>query len=244
MSNIWVIFKRELAGYFTTPIAYIFMIIFVFLSGIFAFYIGNFFDRGQADLFSFFTFHPWLYLFLIPALAMRLWAEERKGGTIELLLTMPITMPQAVLGKYLAAWAFTAIALSLTFPIWITVNYLGEPDNGIIFASYIGSLLMAGAFLAIGSCVSAVTRNQVIAFVVSAVICLLFVLSGHPLVLDFFTAWAPEIIVNAISSFSFLTHFDAISKGVIDIRDIIYFMTLIAFWLYTNAVLIEYKKAD
>jgi len=244
MSNIWVIFKRELAGYFTTPIAYIFMIIFVFLSGIFAFYIGNFFDRGQADLFSFFTFHPWLYLFLIPALAMRLWAEERKGGTIELLLTMPITMPQAVLGKFLAAWAFTAIALSLTFPIWITVNYLGDPDNGIIVASYIGSLLMAGAFLAIGSCVSAVTRNQVIAFVVSAVICLLFVLSGHPLVLDFFNAWAPEMIVSAISSFSFLTHFDAISKGVIDIRDIIYFMSLIAFWLYANAVLIEYKKAD
>jgi len=244
MSNIWVIFKRELAGYFTTPIAYIFMIIFVFLSGIFAFYIGNFFDRGQADLFPFFTFHPWLYLFLIPALAMRLWAEERKGGTIELLLTMPITMPQAVLGKFLAAWAFTAIALTLTFPIWITVNYLGEPDNGIIFASYIGSFLMAGAFLAIGSCVSAVTRNQVIAFVVSAVICLLFVLSGHPLVLDFFSAWAPEILVNVISSFSFLTHFDAISKGVIDIRDIIYFVSLIAFWLYTNAVLIEYKKAD
>lgn len=244
MSNIWVIFKRELAGYFTTPIAYIFMMIFVFLSGIFAFYIGNFFDRGQADLYPFFNFHPWLYLFLIPALAMRLWAEERKGGTIELLLTMPITMPQAVLGKFLAAWAFTAIALSLTFPIWITVNYLGEPDNGIIFASYIGSLLMAGAFLAIGSCVSAVTRNQVVAFVVSAVICLLFVLSGFPLVLDFFSVWAPEIIVSAISSFSFLTHFDAISKGVIDIRDIIYFISLIAFWLYTNAVLIEYKKAD
>ena len=244
MSNIWVIFKRELSGYFTTPIAYIFMMIFVFLSGIFAFYIGNFFDRGQADLFPFFNFHPWLYLFLIPALAMRLWAEERKGGTIELLLTMPITMPQAVLGKFLAAWAFTAIALSLTFPIWNTVNYLGDPDNGIIFASYIGSLLMAGAFLAIGSCVSAVTRNQVVAFVVSAVICLMFVLSGFPLVLDFFSVWAPEFIVSAISSFSFLTHFDAISKGVIDIRDIIYFVSLIAFWLYTNAVLIEYKKAD
>ena len=230
MANIWVIFKRELAGYFTTPIAYIFMIIFVFLSGIFAFYIGNFFDRGQADLFPFFSFHPWLYLFLIPALAMRLWAEERKGGTIELLLTMPITMTQAVLGKFLAAWAFTAIALSLT--------------NGIILASYIGSLLMAGAFLSIGACVSAVTRNQVVAFVVSAVICLLFVLSGFPLVLDFFSIWAPEFIVKAISSFSFLTHFDAISKGVIDIRDIIYFVSLIAFWLYTNAVLIEYKKAD
>jgi len=244
MQNILVIFKRELAGYFTTPIAYIFMTIFVFLSGIFAFYIGNFFNRGQADLYSFFTFHPWLYLFLIPALAMRLWAEERKSGTIELLLTMPITTPQAVLGKFLAAWAFTGISLLLTFPIWITVNYLGDPDNGIIVASYIGSLLMAGAFLSIGSSISAFTRNQVIAFVVSAVICLLFVLSGFPLVLDFFSIWAPEFIVSAISSFSFLTHFDAITKGVIDLRDVIYFVSLIAFWLYINVVVIEYKKAD
>ena len=244
MSNVWVIFKRELAGYFTTPIAYIFMIIFVFLSGIFTFYIGNFFSRGQADLVPFFNFHPWLYLFLIPALSMRLWAEERRGGTIELLLTMPITMTQAVLGKYLAAWAFTAIALTMTFPIWITVNFLGEPDNGVIIASYFGSLLMSGAFLSIGSCVSAVTRNQVIAFVVSAVICLLFVLSGFPLVLNFFSIWAPETIVQLISSFSFLTHFEAISKGVIDIRDLVYFLSLIAFWLYANALLIEYKKAD
>lgn len=244
MQNIMVIFKRELAGYFTTPIAYIFLIIFVFLSGIFTFYIGNFFTRGQADLLPFFTFHPWLYLFLIPALAMRLWAEERKGGTIELLLTMPITMWEAVLGKFLAAWAFSGIALLFTMPLWITVNYLGDPDNGIIVAGYIGSFLMAGAFLAIGSCVSALTRNQVIAFVVSAVLCLLFVLSGFPVVLDFFSIWAPEFIVTAISTFSFLTHFDAISKGVIDIRDIIYFVSLIAFWLYANAVLIEYKKAD
>lgn len=244
MQNIMVIFKRELAGYFTTPIAYIFLIIFVFLSGIFTFYIGNFFSRGQADLLPFFTFHPWLYLFLIPALAMRLWAEERKGGTIELLLTMPITMWEAVLGKFLAAWAFSGIALVFTIPLWITVNYLGDPDNGIILAGYIGSFLMAGAFLAIGSCVSALTRNQVIAFVVSAVLCLLFVLSGFPVVLDFFSIWAPEFIVTAISTFSFLTHFDAISKGVIDIRDIIYFVSLIAFWLYANAVLIEYKKAD
>lgn len=244
MANIWVIFKRELAGYFTTPIAYIFIMIFIFLSGIFTFYIGNFFERGQADLLPFFSFLPWLYLFLIPALAMRLWAEERKGGTIELLLTMPITMSEAVLGKFLAAWAFTAIALSLTFPVWITVNYLGEPDNGIIVAGYIGSLLMAGAFLAIGSCISAITRNQVIAFVVSAVISLLFVLSGFPLVLNFFSLWAPEFIVSAISSFSFLTHFNAISKGVIDLRDIIYFVSLIAFWLFVNAVLIEHKKAD
>ncbi|MFQ5995227.1 MAG: ABC transporter permease subunit [Acidiferrobacterales bacterium] len=243
MANIWVVFKRELAGYFMTPIAYVFMVIFVFLSGIFAFYLGNFFARSQADLEPFFTFHPWLYLFLIPALAMRLWAEERRSGTIELLLTLPITMPQAVLGKFLAAWAFTGIALALTFPIWWTVNYLGDPDNGVIVASYVGSLLMAGAFLAIGACVSALTKNQVIAFVITAVVSLAFVLSGYPLVLDFFSNWAPQFLVDAISSFSFLSHFDAIMKGVIDLRDFIYFASLIAFWLFANVVVIELKKA-
>jgi len=244
MANIWIIFKRELFGYFATPIAYVFIVIFLFLSGIFTFYLGNFFDRGQADLLPFFSFHPWLYLFLIPALAMRLWAEERKSGTIELLLTLPVTMAQAVLGKFLAAWAFTAIALALTFPIWITVNYLGDPDNGVIVAGYIGSLLMAGAFLAIGSCISAITKNQVIAFVISVVVCLAFILSGFPMVLDFFTGWAPQVIVDAISSFSFITHFDAITKGVIDVRDLIFFVSLMALWLFANAVLLEMKKAD
>jgi len=244
MGNIWVIFKRELVGYFATPIAYVFIVIFLFLSGIFTFYLGNFFERGQADLLPFFSFHPWLYLFLIPALAMRLWAEERKSGTIELLLTLPVTMAQAVLGKFLAAWAFTAIALALTFPMWITVNYLGNPDNGVILASYIGSLLMAGAFLAIGSCISAITKNQVIAFVITVVVCLAFILSGYPMVMDFFTGWAPQVIVDAISSFGFITHFSAITKGVIDLRDLIYFISLIAFWLFANAILIGVKKAD
>lgn len=244
MDNVYIILKREFAGYFATPIAYVFLAIFVFLSGIFTFYLGSFFDRGQADLQPFFQFHPWLYLFLIPALAMRLWAEERRGGTIELLFTLPITMPQAVLGKFLAAWAFTAIALALTFPIWITVNYLGSPDNGVILASYLGSLLMAGAFLAIGSCVSALTRNQVIAFVVSAVVCLGFVLSGFPLVLEFFSGWAPQFLIQAVSSFSFLSHFNEISKGVIDLRDLVYFISLIVFWLFANAVVIDVKKAD
>ena len=243
MAPIWVIFKREFVGYFTTPIAYVFLAIFVFLSGIFAFYMGSFLERGQADLEVFFLFHPWLYLFLIPALAMRLWAEERRGGTIELLLTLPITMTQAVLGKFLAAWAFSAVALALTCPLWFTVNFLGEPDNGIIAAAYLGSFLMAGAFIAIGGCVSALTKNQVIAFVVSAVVCLGFVLSGFPLVLDFFGAWAPPFLVEAISAFSFLTHFNSISKGVVDLRDLIYFVSLIVFWLYANAVLIEIKKA-
>jgi len=174
---------------------------------------------------------------------MRLWAEERRSGTIELLLTLPVTTLQAVLGKFLAAWAFTGVALLLTFPLWVTVNYLGEPDNGVILASYLGSLLMAGAFLAIGACLSAVTRNQVIAFVVSVVVCLLFVLSGFPLVLNFFSAWAPEFLVEAISSFSFLSHFNAISRGVIDLRDVIYFLSLIAFWLFANTVIIEAEKA-
>jgi ABC-2 type transport system permease protein len=244
MANIWVIFKRELASYFMTPIAYVFIVIFVFLSGIFAFYMGNFFTRGQADLEPFFGFHPWLYLFLIPALAMRLWAEERKTGTIELLLTLPISIPQAVVAKYLAAWVFSGIALAFTFPIWWTVNYLGDPDNGVIVASYVGSMLMAGAFLAIGACVSSLTKNQVIAFVITAVVCLIFVLSGYPLVLDFFSGWAPQFLVETISSFSFLSHFNAIAKGVIDLRDFIYFVSLIAFWLFANAVLIELKKAD
>jgi ABC-2 type transport system permease protein len=244
MSNVISIFKREFLGYFATPIAYVFLAIFVFLSGIFTFYMGSFFDRGQADLQPFFQFHPWLYLFLIPALAMRLWAEERRGGTIELLLTLPVTITQAVLGKFLAAWAFSGIALLLTFPLWITVNYLGNADNGVILASYLGSLLMAGAFLAIGGCMSALTRNQVIAFVVSAVVCLGFVMSGFPLVLDFFSAWAPEFVVQAVSSFSFLSHFNAISEGVIELRDIVYFVSLIAFWLFANAVVIDLKKAD
>lgn len=244
MENVKIIFWRELVGYFATPIAYVFIVIFLFLSGIFTFYMGTFYERGQADLVPFFTFHPWLYLFLIPALSMRLWAEERKGGTIELLLTLPITMGQAVLGKFLATWCFIAITLFLTFPMWITVNYLGDPDNGVIFASYLGSLLMAGAFLAIGACISAVTRNQVIAFVVSVVVCLLFVLSGFPLVINFFSAWAPDFLVQLISSFSFLSHFNAISKGVIDLRDVIYFVSLIVFFLFVNAILIEYKKAD
>lgn len=244
MANAWIICKRELQGYFVTPIAYVFIVIFLFLSGIFTFYLGSYFERSQADLIPFFGFHPWLYLFLIPALTMRLWAEERRAGTIELLLTLPVTMFQAVLGKFLATWIFTGVALALTFPMWITVNYLGAPDNGIILTSYLGSLLMAGAFIAIGSCISAITKNQVIAFVVSVVISLLFVLSGFPLVLDFFSGWAPEILVSTISGFSFLAHFDAISKGVIDLRDVVYFVSLTGFWLFANTLLIELKKAD
>ncbi len=241
--NIKAIFKRELYGYFHTPIAYVFIIIFLFLTGIFSFYLGAFYERGQADLEPFFRFHPWLYLFLIPAIAMRLWSEEMKTGTIELLMTLPISVMDAVLGKYLAAWCFTAIALALTFPMWITVNYLGEPDNTVILASYLGSLLMAGGFLAVGSCISALSKSQVIAFVISVVICFLFILSGFPLVLDFFQGWAPQALVEVISSLSFLTHFDSINKGVIDLRDLIYYLVFISFWLYANVVVIDSRKA-
>lgn len=244
MNNIKAIFQREFSGYFSTPIAYVFIVIFLFLTGAFTFYIGGFYERNQADLEPFFRFHPWLYLFLIPAIAMRLWSEERKSGTIELIMTLPIPIYQVVVGKFLAAWCFTTVAVILTFPIWITVNYLGSPDNPVILASYIGSLLMAGGFLAIGSCVSALSKSQVIAFVISLVISFLFLLSGFPLVLDFFSGWAPQAVVDAIASFSFLTHFESIKKGVIDLRDIIYFTALISFWLYANVVIIDAKKAS
>ncbi|MEE8240033.1 MAG: ABC transporter permease [Nitrospirales bacterium] len=244
MRGTWVIFKRELGSYFSTPIAAVFLVIFLLLSGTFTFYLGNFFGRGQADLRSFFEFHPWLYLVLIPALAMRLWAEERKSGTVELLFTLPVSLTEVVLAKFLASWCFTALALALTFPMWVTVNVLGDPDNGVIFAAYFGSLLMAGAFLAIGSCMSALTKNQVIAFVVSVVVSLGFVLSGFPMVLDVVSGWAPHVLVTLVSSFSFLTRFDAISKGVFDLRDLVYFLSLMAFWLFATAQVLEMKKAD
>ncbi|TDJ32378.1 MAG: ABC transporter permease [Gammaproteobacteria bacterium] len=244
MKAVVTIFRRELVSYFSTPVAYVFIVIFLVLTGVFTFYIGNFYERGQADLIPFFSFHPWLYLFLIPAITMRLWAEERKSGTIELLLTLPVSMYQVVLGKFLAAWAFTGIALGLTFPIWITVNYLGDPDNGVIFAAYVGSFLMAGGFLSIGAAISALSRNQVVAFILTVVTCFMFLLAGFPLVLDFFYGWAPQVLIDGIASLSFLTHYSSISKGVIDFRDFIYFVALISFFLIANAILIDLKKAD
>jgi ABC-2 type transport system permease protein len=244
MNGILSIYKREFTSYFVTPVAYVFIVIFLFMTGVFTFYLGAFYESNQADLEPFFRFHPWLYLFLIPAISMRLWSDERKSGTIELLMTLPVSITDTVIAKYLAAWSFTAIALCLTFPMWITVNYLGNPDNTVILASYIGSLVMAGGFLAIGSCISALTKSQVIAFVISVVICFMFILSGFPMVLDLFEGWAPQAVVDAIASFSFLTHFTSIKKGVIDIRDVIYFVALITFWLYVNIVIIENKKAN
>nr|WP_298165596.1 ABC transporter permease subunit [uncultured Pseudomonas sp.] len=244
MTKLPVIFKRELASYFATPLAYVFIVIFLVLSGVFTFYLGGFFESGQANLTPFFNFHPWLYLFLVPAIAMRLWAEERKAGTIELLMTLPITRFDAVTGKFLAAWAFAGLALLLTFPMIVTVNYLGEPDNGAIVTGYIGSWLLAGAYLAIGSCMSALAKNQVIAFILAVSVCFLFIVSGFPMVLDGFSGWAPQWLVDAVASLSFLTRFEAISKGVIDLRDLLYFITLIAAWLAATAVVIDLKKAD
>ena len=244
MKGTGIIFKRELGSYFATPLAYVFIVIFLMLTGAFTFYLGRFYEMRQADLSAFFNFHPWLYLFLIPAISMRLWAEERKTGTLELLMTLPISLKQAVMGKFLAAWVFSGIALFLTFPIWLTVNYLGQPDNGVILGGYIGSWLMAGTFLAIGSCLSAMTQNQVIAFIMTVVVCFLFVLAGFPLVLDAFRSWAPQWVMDGIAALSFLTHFDAISKGVLDLRDILYFVVMMLAWLIATAVTIDMKKAD
>ncbi|MFN9356382.1 MAG: ABC transporter permease subunit [Alphaproteobacteria bacterium] len=241
VSAIW---RRELAGYFATPVAYVFIVIFLLAIGSFTFSFGQFFLTGQADLSVFFGFHPWVYLFLLPAISMRLWAEESRAGTIELLMTLPVPVMAAVLGKFIAAWLFAGIALSMTFPMWITVNFLGAPDNGVILASYIGSWLMAGAYLAIGSAVSSMTNNQVIAFVVSVVVCFIFTIAGHTMVLDFFQGWAPTLLVSTISSFSFLTHFNAIMNGVIDLRDVVYFASLIGLCLFINAVVIDLKRAD
>jgi ABC-2 type transport system permease protein len=244
LANVVTIMRRELAGYFSTPVAYVFIVIFLVMSAAFTFYLGGFYAREIADLEPFFRFHPWLYLFLVPAVGMRLWAEERKYGTIELLLTLPLTISEAVLGKFLAAWLFVGLALSLTFPIWMTVNLLGNPDNGVIVAAYIGSWLMAGGMLAISEALSAATRNQVVAFILSVVVCFGFLLSGLPMVLDLFRGWMPQALLDGIANLSFLVHFNAISRGVIDLRDLVYFALVIAFWLVASRIVLEIKKAD
>jgi ABC-2 type transport system permease protein len=246
MRNTIVLFKRELAGYFATPVAYVFICIFLLLCGILTFWLGSFYEAKQATLGpSFFEFHPILYIVLVPAIAMRLWAEERKQGTIELLMTLPVTLPQLVISKFLAAWVFAGIALALTFPLWLTVNYLGDPDNGVIAASYLASWLMAGGYLAIGACISAVTKNQVIAFVLAVIVSLLFLITGLPQLSGAIAATLPsEALAEAVRSFSFMTHFSAISRGVIDARDLLFFASVIAVFLFLNAIVIELKKAD
>ena len=244
LKMINIIFRREFASFFATPVAYVFIAIFLSMSGVFTFFFGNFYDRGQADLLPFFNFHPWLYLFLVPAIAMRTWSEERKSGSIELLMTLPITSTQAMLGKFFAAWAILGMSLLLTFPLWIMVNYLGSPDNGIIFAAYLGSWLMAGAFLSIGICMSALSKSQVVAFILAVVVCFVFVLSGTPMVLDVFKGLVPSMLLDMIASLSFLTHFEAIAKGVIALVDVMYFVLVTAAWLAAGLVIIEQKKAQ
>jgi ABC-2 type transport system permease protein len=242
MLNIWIVARREFSAYFTSPLAYVFIVIFLALAGGLTFFFGQWLERGQADLQVFFIYHPYLYLFLIPAVGMRLWAEERKSGTIEFLLTLPVTTGQIVVGKFLAAWIFAGIALALTFPMWITVNMLGEPDNGVILAAYIGSWLMAGGFLALSACVSAMTKNQVIAFVLASALCFVFMMSGVEIIQSFFRAWTPQTFVDSISELSFLTNFNEVSQGVIDIRDLVFFFSVIGIALFVNTAIVEAKK--
>jgi len=242
--NVWTITKRELGAYFTSPLAYVFIVIFLLLCGFFTFFVGGFFERQEASLVRpFFDWHPWFYLFLVPAVGMRLWAEERRVGTIELLLTMPITAWQAIVGKFLASWLFLALALVLTFPVVITVNYLGSPDNGIIFTAYVGSFLMAGAYLAISCMTSAMTRNQVVSFIVSVVICLFLVLCGFRPVIQFLSMLDKPWLVNLVASFSVMTHFETFSKGLFDSRDVIFFLSVIAFSLFTTGVILRSHRS-
>ena len=242
-TNIKAIMKRELGGYFTSPIAYVFLVIFLLLTGFFTFTVGNFFERGEASLVSFFTWHPWLYLFLVPAVGMRLWSEERRLGTLELLLTMPITTWQAIVGKFLASWLFLGLALVLTFPVVITVNWLGDPDNGVIFAGYLGSFLLAGAYLAVSCMTSAMTRNQVISFILSVLICLFLILAGYTPVTDLLTRFANAVVVQVIAAFSVMTHFEGFQRGVVDLRDALYFASVIGFALFTTGVIIRNQRA-
>jgi ABC-2 type transport system permease protein len=242
-NNIRAIMKRELAGYFTSPVAYVFLVIFLLLTGFFTFTVGNFFERGEASLVSFFTWHPWLFLFLVPAVGMRLWSEERRLGTLELLLTMPVTSWQAITAKFLASWVFLALALALTFPVVITVNVLGSPDNGVIAAGYVGSLLLAGSYLAVSCMTSAMTRNQVISFIVSVMICLFLILAGFTPVTDLLTKWASPWFVSVVAAFSVMTHYEGFQRGVIDLRDIVFFASIIVFALFATSVIIRSQRA-
>ena len=243
VANIWTIAKRELKGYFASPVAYVFIVIFLLLAGFFTFMVGGFFEQGQASLRSFFLWHPWLYLFLVPAVGMRLWSEERRLGTIELLLTMPVTAWQAIVGKFLASLLFLLLALVLTFPLVLTVNYLGNPDNGVIFCAYVGSFLMAGAYLALSCITSAITRNQVVSFILSVVACLFLILAGFAPVTNMLVQWASPWLVNLISSFSVMTHFDSLQNGVLDSRNILFFVSVMVFSLFTTGVILRSHRA-
>ena len=243
-ARIAPVFRREFGAYFASPLAGIFLVIFLFMSGIFTFQLGGFYERGQADLRPFFTGQPWLYLFLVPALSMRLWAEDRRTGTVELLLTLPVSVWDLVMAKFLAAWAFACAALALTVPLWITVAWLGNPDHGAILVGYLACALLSGTFLALGAFLSAFTKNQVIAFVLCGVAGFLLLVTGFPIVLDFVSGWLPRIAVEAISSMSALTHFEGMMRGVLDLRDVLYFVSLTVAFLFLNGIVVEWKKAE
>jgi len=240
---IRIIARRELAAYFESPVAYVFLVIFLLLAGFFTFGFGGFFERGEASLGAFFGWMPWLFLFLVPAVGMRLWSDERRLGTIELLLTLPVTSWQAILGKFLASWLFLAIALALTFPVVITVNVLGDPDNGVIACGYVGSLLLAGAYLALSCMTSALARSQVISFIIAVMLCLILIMVGFNPVTDLLARWASPSVVESIAGFSVLTHFDGLQKGVIDTRDVLYFLSVMVFALFTTDVIIRSHRA-
>ncbi len=252
-ANIKTITKRELAAYFSSPLAYVVLVIFLLLCGGFTFFVqsgaGTYFKRDDASLMTFFMWHPWFYLFLVPAVGMRLWAEERRVGTFELLMTMPITAWQAIVGKFLASWFFLGIALLLTTPLWITTNYLGQPDNGVIFTGYLGSWLMAGSYLAISCIMSAITRSQVVSFILALVACLLLIFCGFPPVIDFLSQgflgsfFSQPWFVNAVASMSVMSHFEGFQKGVVDSRDLIFFLSVIVFSLFTTSVILRGHRA-
>ena len=244
VNKTYIILDRELKGYFRTPLASIFLLVFLALSSGMTFFLGRFFERDQADLTAFFSWHPWLFLVLMPAIGMRLWAEERRSGTIELLITLPVTNAQLVVGKFLASWFFTLIALILTMPVWITVNYLGDPDNNVILISYVGSWFMAGAFLALTSCLSVLTKNQVIAFIISSISGFILIMAGFNLVLSAVRSWSPNWITETISSMSFLSHFTRIQMGVFDLSTLVFFISMMVLCLWINVQLVQLKKAD
>lgn len=243
VSNTMEIFRRELKSYFESPVAYVFLIVFLMLVGFMTFSISHYYEMGQADLRTFFFWHPWVYLLLVPAASMRLWAEERRSGTIELLLTLPITMTQAVIGKFLAAWAFLALGLVLTFPVVISTAYLGDPDLGVVFSGYIGSVLLAGTYLSVGMLTSAMTRNQVISFVVALVACLFLVLAGWPPVTEMLVNWAPNWLVKGVAAFSVMPHYESIQRGVLDLRDIGYYLSVIAVMLFGTHLVLDSRKS-
>jgi len=213
------------------------------LCGFFTFSISQFYELGQADLRAFFQWHPWIFLFLVPAVAMRLWADERRTGTIELILTLPITLTEVIVGKFLAAWLFLGLALFMTFPLVLTVIYLGDPDLGAIFCAYFGSFLLAGAYLSVGSMTSSLTRNQVISFILSVVMCLFLVLAGWPPVTDVLSGWAPLWLLDVVSGFSFMPHFASMERGVLDLRDLAYYLSVIFFMLFANGVILQNRRA-